>query len=553
MAEGKGIAGLHVNGEESINNGTRQTVVGGMSDYANPNGVPTGSVGTRPDLPGSFYDLAMSVKSARDLSTEGESYLQKLTELVQAKGLQIDLLPRTNAYVVSNGTYMVGVLFQEHITIMPDMTPQSRQTANVYKEAEERYANSMLLDVVIVSPTDYDRAPRMARWIDLVLRLNGSAENGLIDLQNMSNSLFRINTNRNNVMQVIDDLSPHGVHGYTQFGYVLEMCSLPASSIRKDYRLSSRDQDNVNWVPILAVGAYVDFTSNGAFGNELKFMPQIHISDPVTLFPTLKLLPVIQSLAVQTFIRGETWKDYFNQFDDIHPNITSLWFDQSGTPEFARNAHERDAFIATRCTPPLLTLDVPAGRASIPGMLLYGMEDCHAGIISQFVDFLGEASFQAMGSLTLHTSTEYTGNVNFESSMVDSRSIDYFKMLKSCNGDRMLLDKFVQFTDNPADRLEAIAQAGFNVLSLYETYMCILNDEALVTMSEAVGRKFPLMSNCLVNGRSVNFSSINLAGNRFAERLQQMGPVFVSPGAARGYANPYYSNRTLTGFGVRRS
>lgn len=509
------------------------------SDFSEPNtNAKTGSVGVAPTMPMSFHDEVMKSKIARTLSVDGTEFLRVLTESLEELNIHHKVLPRTNCHLFHNDSVAVGIIFEEHLTVQRNMEPLTRYTNQAYKEADERYSQYSTINVVLCSPTDYSRVEKWVNYIKqcLIYGLTGSLS---FDIDNIATSgLFRVVTNKHVVDSVVNDMSVHGVLPYYQYGLVLEMYE-EKNAPRDHYDM--RVQNDTNWTPILCVPAYTTFLTKNEFGGgDMKFVPQIHISEPLCVLPHTKMLPLVMSLAVQHFLSNGMWKDYFNQYDAKSPNIAQLWIDEAtGEPGFVNNVREREQFINMRCETPTIVLDITSGRATIPGMNLLSTGEWQKWFLAQFAEFFKNSGFNDFTHVINTPYFEYTGVVKYEGQSMDSRSFDYFRVLNACSGQRDILDKFTSLPYQQDVKLNALAAMNFSVQSLYDCAMCVFEPEVLLAVTSAVGCRLNVLNTGDVIGRRTDFGAIDYASSRLRDGLNRNNGNFFTYGPMRSTYNPF--------------
>lgn len=509
------------------------------SDFVEPSGsVKSGNIGVAPSMPISFHDEVMKSKIARTLSADGTEFLRVLTESLDALGIKHEVLPRTNCHLFHNDTVAVGIIFEEHLTVQRNMEPLTRYTNQAYKEADERFSQYSTINVVLCSSTDYGRVEKWVNYIKqcLIYGLSGSLS---FDIDNIAKSgLFRVVTNKHVVDSVVNDMSVHGVLPYYQYGLVLEMYE--EKEAPRD-RYDMRVQNDTNWTPILCVPAYTTFLTKNEFGGgDMKFVPQIHISEPLCVLPHTKMLPLVMSLAVQHFLSNGMWKDYFNQYDAKSPNIAQLWIDEAtGEPGFVNNVREREQFINMRCETPTIVLDITSGRATIPGLNILSTGEWQKWFLGQFAEFFKDSRFNDFPHVINTPYFEYTGVVKYEGQSIDSRSFDYFKILNACSGQRDILDKFTSLPYQQDVKLNALAAMNFSVQSLYDCAMCIFEPEVLLAVTSAVGCKLNVLNTGDSIGRRTDFGAIDYASSRLRDGLNRNNGNFFTCGPTRNIYNPF--------------
>lgn len=518
------------------------------SDYVEPtSNVNVNSIGGAPSMPMSFHDEVMKSKIARTLSSDGTAFINTLTEILEKEGIKREVLPRTNCHLFHNDSVAIGIIFEEHLTVQRNMEPLTRYTNQAYKEADERYKQYSTINVVLCSPTDYSRVEKWANYIKQCL-IYGLAGSLSFDIDNIANSgLFRVVTNKHVVDSVVNDMSVHGVLPYYQYGLVLEMYE-EKDTPRDRYNYDMRVQNDSNWTPILCVPAYTTFLTKNEFGGgDMKFVPQIHISEPLCVLPHTKMLPLVMSLAVQHFLSNGMWKDYFNQYDAKSPNIAQLWIDEAtGEPGFVNNIREREQFINMRCETPTIVLDITSGRATVPGLNLLSTAEWQKWFLGQFSEFFKDSRFIDFARVINTPYLEYTGVVKYEGQSIDSRSFDYFKILNACSGQRDILDKFTSLPYQQDIKLNALASMNFSVQSLYDCAMCVFEPEVLLAVTSAVGCKLNVLNTGDMIGRRTDFGAIDYASSCLRDGLNRNNGNFFTCGPIRNTYNPFVSSTAGT-------
>ena len=522
----------------------------GSSDFREPVANATsGNIGAAPSMPAgtSFLDEVMRAKTNRTLTAEGTEFVKNLEGMLKAKNIVCDILPRTNCYLYHNDKYAVGIMFEEHMPAVQNLKPRTRYIQEAYKEAVERFKQYPVADIIICSKTDYDRVIQYDRYIDRVLKYGVDGADSF-NIRNVADTnMFRVNCSKYAVDQLVNEMSVHGVLPHYTYGFVLEMCTDPKYRPNRfdDYR----NQDDNNWVPIMVVPAYTDFVRKDVYNwnsASTKFIPRIHISEPMCLLPNMKMLPLIMSLAVQNFLVSGLWKEQFNMYDESSANIGNLWFDpETNMPARVNDKREREQFIGMYCEYPTIVLDVVHGRASIPGLSLLSVPEEQKLFLNQFAQFFGDPSFNNFNRVVATPFIEYTGVVSIEGKTLDTRTFDYFKVIKACNNQRELLDKFVTLPVTPEDKLAALANMNYSVQSLYDTAMCVLEPDVLTKMAQAVGSCFNLL-NQTSTGEFVDYSALDFASRGLRDGVASYNGSFFNYGrnTRNGY-NPFAMNNTF--------
>src|SRR5699024_8363208 len=132
-------------------------------------------------------------------------------------------------------------------------------------------------------------------------------------------------------------------------------------------------------------------------------------------------------------------------------------------PAIVTNVKARNTFIDEQCLDAIMVLDILEGRATIPGLsLLTQSSEVHAivsSIIGRF--FTDERVGDDLGDIVSTVYDEYCVIVNDAGRTVDTRSIDYFRVIAD-NPDPNIFSNFLRHSDAPENRILHIKDAGFN-------------------------------------------------------------------------------------------
>lgn len=559
-----------VEGEEQataagINSGGGTTTVesgtqSGQSTYQEPQFANVGTMGGSAPLPGSFYDEVMRTKAHRPFTQEGSAFVKTLEENLKKLDIHMEILPKTNTYMFHNKTHAVGLLFEEHMPPQRDTLPRTRNLPAAYQEIDTMTKTGQFpwtaITIVLVTPEDYARESQFEQYIDRVLKYGYTDNNTQsFSIGSIANNMFRIVTSKHAVDQVVNDMSVSGIIPFYQYGFVLEMCINPDWKNNQFYQ--NRFMDDSQYVPILAVPMYTSMQISDCFGMNgqgMRFTPQVHVSEILSIFPSVKMLPFVIALATQVAIMQQLWREAFNQYDRKSPNIGSLWIEpDTGEPGFVNNAQERDLFIAQRCDTPILVIDSQYGRPTIPGLTVLG-SNAHLAIFGN--EFFNMFGFDVLGNTNCDSLAspyfEYTGVVDYEGPH-DSRAYDYFKVLNSCNNDRAILDRFLTIPpiNDPGVKLNALTAMNYNLRSLYDTPMNVVNPALIAAISHAIGQRVSFIGQQDNGGYYNNFSNIMNMSNQMRDMLAK-NSTFITPqgGFNRGSMYNPFNNAQM--FRARR-
>lgn len=498
-----------------------------------------GSGRTAPNM--DFGTRLIAAQSARSLSPDGEVYFKDLIALIEKEGFKYERLPRTNGYFIHNDLHGVVLIFAEHVPVSSEgqryteYTPVSRQCDRAITETQEIYPNIPVLDSYLVIPEDYTRASNMFNQIKRTF------EYGLTDVMRYEDfsdkNVFRLSNNLYQIKTYTDQLSPNGIMPHIQFGVAVEYCA------DNNYD-SRRDDSNYRWIPYVVIGAYVDFAVKERVRDYDQYIqPIVHISSIVTPVPSLYVLPVALSAAYEMFIGRETWKDVFTDFTGKQPNIGSLLINEkTNRPTIVESIRQRDQFIAKCCCAPIFTIDIQEGRASIPGLKLL-INKKHREVVKNILaDFFSDSSIvDKLDCVVFDSVEEYTGVVNDNGSLRDTRSIDYFRVIENIQ-DLEIAANFLVHT-RPEDRMKDIKDAGFNELkSYYSNWTCIFDPGDIITIADKISTAFTPIMGDMKDRSMMGFNFSPDLGERFRRPFANGGSI-LRPGG-RTYTGRYTSDLT---------
>lgn len=413
----------------------------------------------------------------KDLSPDGDKYLQYLITNAQKAEVGYKVIPASNLHMFYKNKNVVGLLFAENI---PSYEKASTDMAisTAYKDFEVSGIAAeigQLAEVIVVFQQDYQRTSQMMRKIINATRYATSDD---IAFGLMEGAKFRVNTNLGYVRKVIDEMCPHAVPSRVDFGLVLEILNDRDASLSKMHGI----RREMRYETVAVVGGYADIIKTaGRSRMQDRFLPLIHISEVQSNLQTIRLLPLLMGLAVDAFYQNMGWMAPFMSFTANEPNLGQLyWVPETGKPDFLTNRDQLNNFCNDMLEEPVMMMDIQPGRSSIPGMalLITPFQQALVSLMTDFFNKPGNRSFEALSKVSAIIDQPVgvlTGVVEHSGQKIDSRYIDYFALVNQVP-DRALLERFLMYTDRPEDRLEAIEAAGFrSILQTYTTAMAPIN------------------------------------------------------------------------------
>lgn len=470
-----------------------------------------------------FLGLALTLSANTPLSTEGEVFFKMVSDTLEKNGVKVHRLPSTNAYIVSNGELAIGLCFEEQIgrdALRSGFGEMRMRVESEYNKMPE-IAGGDIIDTHLVTKDDYPRADRWANYLVNALRYGmGDA----LTFRQLMDCKFRITTNSHSVRSALEALSPHRIPSRVDFGVVIEILNETDSEFRP--RSRNNDDRNSDYRTIGVVGGYTDFikTYTGR-GREARPQPVIHITEILSLVPTLKMLPVFLVMALDYCYNQNGWRAPFAQFGPNSPNLGNLFFnDETGKPEVVNSLDVLRGLCDSELEEPLVVVDITPGRVSLPGLWLMADPRTQENVVAHLADFFGSKNILSNGLVFSDAPWPMlTGIVNIAGDYVDTRYVDYFRVIKT-SSDRQLLDHFLGYDSFTETRIKDIEAAGFpDYRVMYETQLCTLNPHVL---SELIGEVSNL---CVVT--DYQDTTRTIGGLRLLETSREFGEVFRSQGA----------------------
>lgn len=253
---------------------------------------------------------------------------------------------------------------------------------------------------------------------------------------------------------------------------------------------------------LFAVTGYTQFVrienqmAYGTFGQPAKTIrPIVHITSIVSQIPSMVLLPPAITIAAKTFIAHRNWrKPYLMINGKESMNVGNLVLNvdpQTGARSTvdAETAFQAEEAMNATCEEPILALDITQGRDGIPGMECIlglrnaaGQEITLASVMQKF--YPGKVHPSAHNiNVVAGQIREYTGTVQLDNQVLDSRCADYLRMFRKI-GDFGQVAVLLSQPNDPALRLQQLQDFSLPVKSLYNTTSVILSRDCVQFLSD---------------------------------------------------------------------
>lgn len=469
-----------------------------------------------------FLNAIRRTALATAMSSRGMEYVKNLKAAIAEKGgnrFEVRTLsyPPESLAIIS-GNVGICLLFSEAIR-RDDNLPVSAMTRNVLTTFNEQVGTKVrMVNTIVVTPADYDRAAVMAAHIINALNSLTEAAISNMDIRSLQNFPLEISTNPDTYDNFNAKYNPHGVAARADITLTIS-ASIPRKNTRGDANLFSQAEIDTK-IDVASIGAYTIFSATNDNG-VLKYQPEIHISEITSPIMTEGMIPLLLSLATDCLITNQFWKF---QFSDLggqhHPNIGNLVNDTAtGQPWRATNLQERDEFIKRNCTPPILFLDVVEGRARIPGLERYSLPEWYPHIIDDYNRFLcaaeGSPEFTPRSAAPgLISWREYLGTFQSGSELMDSRWVDFLSVMVHRSTERVSCERLLNHQEHEQDQVNVVRDFAPNLNLLYVNTVVALHPEVIRNVQAAVHKVVRTLNGNVTTG-VVDMSSLASMGRGF--------------------------------------
>ena len=446
---------------------------------------------TSPSVDSSIFFTGV-LRASEDvaLSVEGEEYFNVLKKIMTDydNKYHINRLNNTGSFIITHedSTLAVPFVFQETLS-------RPNRPFYPYTDSLSRVLNNALVYVnktkdvaapLMITPQDYSKAKSMARSIMCMVT---DTFNPAATMDALQNCKYRIITDQARAMNNLRNICPNGVVPYVQYAVSVEV-----AENNNRGNCFNRDEDE-NWVPLFTIGGYTEFNKNrNNYGGGVKFTPLVNISCVAIRYTSISLLPTVIRIAYDTFIRNRMYLAPFRHFDDKNEyNLGYLVLSEDPNLSLIKNSQEFEDFVHHALDNPVLCVEFTQGEFIYPGLSLI-TDATRVGILKEMLSNMfspqyADAINKIPGNIAATGISYYTGYSKYDSKIVDTRAIDYFKICRGNANNRALLDAFLGYSNRPEDRIKAIVDAGFDsiidgedcVQSLYTTVKCILDGPAV--------------------------------------------------------------------------
>lgn len=444
-------------------------------------------------------------RNRRLLSVDGQLYLNTVKDnLEKEHGMGVISAPNDGTYLATDGTAAIGLVFNE-IMSQPsqdnDFIPACAHLDRIVRDDMFQSVleqNNLTVDSMVIIPvSDYRNENDASSHLAQVVGRNAAncIKNSIalstgadLTVEELSRYPIRINMNPADVAQYLEENCSSGVLPYYQIGCAVEICLEP-----------NNPNQNREWTFLAMIGVTTEFIDTKVDDNQARFVPMVTITACESTVRSIKMLPIILGIAEEVFIAQQYYLEPFRNWGEGNPNMNlgSLLFDeQSKLPAILNTMEEYNKFLFRAVDYPVLAADVRFGAWNHPALAVL-MEPGFQTLYEELNEL--DPTTQIGMPVSSHFNF-YSGTVRDDKTILDTRAIDYFRVVNSFQ-DNELLEAFRGYTDDPTDRLRAISEAGwknspasargqnYKVLeSLYDTHRFIMDSNALVDMMQILNQ-----------------------------------------------------------------
>lgn len=426
----------------------------GLNNSAQNAQASTQQVSGQSDAP-DYLVLARKIAVATALSAEGNEYVKQLKTFLKEKssilGAEIKVINLSSpheALAVCLGNDAFVLLFSE---VAPGGdTPTSALT----KEALENLMsivgrNVKMRNAIVVTPDMYSRGAVMAAHLINCFALLSNG-NFTITLDSMRKYQLEISTNVSDYENFNRKFNPHGVIARDDIKITLAI-NTPKKT--QDIAQNFFAQSEVDKTEICTIACYTNFLRGNTFSHDgiQKYIPEVHISEIVSAIPFQGVIPLALAIVSDFVVAGGHWKTQFTNLDALSPNIGNLFSNAAdGAPIQLDNLAVVNQYLSSYFENPVLIMDVVEGRARIPGIEQYVIQNSNGYVTDTINKFLG---LQTGQQNAIHADMSnysvlykaYVGDFQQGSDTCDTRWVDYLNMMihhRDRNKCASLLERF---------------------------------------------------------------------------------------------------------------
>lgn len=390
-----------------------------------------------------------------------------------------------HAYIAGNCA--VVLLFTDTMSNMENQhfVPTSAYIGQAARELKAKHGNDIrLLNAVIVLPGDYTRAQQMAQYISLTLAVATNARLYDMNVSAIAESQFSIDPDVNLARNYINIYNPSSVAPRTDVGFVL-YAKAPRRQGQQPY-LQAEDSR-----PIAAVGAYTEIQRLVGQGGVVRYQPIVHITSITSGMPVPGIIPLCLAIAADRFTgQGGNWIQQFMPPRRNEPNLGQLFPDPADPKKqwFCADMEQFNGLRGQYFNDAILAIDVVEGQARIPALAAYANPPGFKAVYDYAQNFFGAKLQLDLTALPYFVyATDYIGVYGDQGSLVDSRNMDYMRLLVNGAQDALTQNVLLHYPVDPSGRSRVLFEkTGGSYKSLWLNTVSVPTPAFLGALAKAV-------------------------------------------------------------------
>ena len=464
-----------------------------------------------------FTDAVSEFTRPVALSDTGKKYIDtleaKFNELAAAGGMKVSMfvVPDLGEIRVffSEATKMFILLYFNESYTANGVIPVVDKNADVNNVVKAMKGDDVqLLQSIVVTQDDYGRVEKMYAHIKncfAAVTTNERIDAGVFQRMNVTP-----NTDIRAVKDFIDRRSPHEVQNRIEWGVLLE------KEVRQQQATGYMTSKEPIRQPIIAIAGYTRFVRHTTYQTGERIFPICVITDIVSDIPCQNILNVALPVAASFVIMQEGWKRPYSTLAKDKPNLGRLLKDTTKNELRFFNSLEEMHMETAKCfNPACLAIDIPEGKAHIPGLECLFHDP--ARFNSSAVNFFGKFKdangnwfdvFTPTCNPVISTCINYEGSVVFEGKKEDTRNVDYLSLVNTMKTVNPQIERFLtQMAARDVRLNDIVAILGSDTIDpTYRCHTVIFNGKFVNDLAACLSNVIRYIGNVTV------CNEINIAG-----------------------------------------
>lgn len=442
----------------------------------------------------SFATLSQASQRASVVTPACRSFIESLNREATRLGMSVE--------TVNTGTVSAQVVFYPNnrgvaLVFANGSLGLSKRSAsdkideviNAFRQHGESCKNTSIVTGLVIDETSYDRAELCADAIYNTIKTVQDEDNDLINVDSfkIANGYVPmvVSTKPEIYREYVRAVSPFGFAERDDIGFLV---GFPKQNCPATEKFDIKPETHTILFAVTGYTQFVRIDNLNNFGNVMNnlktIQPVVHITSIISDIPSMVMLPPAVTIAAQTFIAHRNWmRPYMTINGKESMNVGNLVIntDASGnrTTMDVEAPFQAEQVMEQTCAEPILCLDITIGRYGIPGIeCIFGTKDRNGKDVS-LANILAKYYREKVGPNAYSTQfmacppiIEYTGSMNLDNQVLDSRCGDYLRMFKKINDYNQVCCLLSQPND-PSARLQQLSDLGITVRSLYKTQSII--------------------------------------------------------------------------------